>query len=553
MNKVTSLVTEFFLNLKTYWNKPRPNEYVSNKEFVWFCLGASGSNSASAVLTYVTFTASCFLIGAIYGISFSDIYKIGLIGLPLSFVWNFANMMITDNLGELPKKTSKLFKGLFIPIFFVGLALFFVPQTLTEKIMPAFPQILGAMLCVNTFNIFYRIFVFKKLAPKYEKYRPWIVVGIAPALLFYALIVYLPYNAMPYHTRLWVLHLMFGMAGVFASFAGQLPSLQNVISPNSEERVRMMSIGAVVYSALPSLVNILLPILAGTGGMNNIRTYRVIIPIMLVVFSLLTLTLFFGTKEKVVIAKSHKPKIDFWMGTKSVLKNKYYWIVNVSNLGTAITTGSIVLANILFVYSLRKDWMLGIYSGIIGTAFVPGMLVANLLIKKFDKRNLILFSKAIGLVSIAAQYYALRTENIALFIVVSYLGILFTTPSAIAITAMGADIWDYQQYLTGERLDGFSGIFTMVLTPLSTVMAMLIPFIYTKIGFTTDWDILYQTSMRMDIINVTLIVGAISGILTAIPYFFYDLSSGKHKKIIEELKIRAEKEDSEHEHTLVTK
>ena len=33
------------------------------------------------------------------------------------------------------------------------------------------------------------------------------------------------------------------------------------------------------------------------------------------------------------------------------------------------------------------------------------------------------------------------------------------------------------------------------------------------------------------------------GFVTAIPYFFYDLYIDKHRRIIEELKVRAEKED----------
>ncbi len=543
MSKIKTVITSFFSDLKTYWKVPRPGEYVSNKEFLWFCVGASGSNSAAAVLTYITFTASCFLVGAIYGISFDDIYKISLIGLPFSYIWNFANMMVTDNLGELPDKSYRTFKIIFIPLFFVGMGLFFVPQTLTEKFMPALPQIVGGIICVNVFNIFYRIFVLKKLAPKYGKYRPWIIVGVFPTIAAYMLIVYLPFTSMPYHTRLWVLNLLFCIASVFSSFCGQLGNLQNVLSPNSDERVRMMSIGAIVYSAFPSLVNILLPIFAGTGGMNNIKTYRVIIPIMLIAFSLLTLTLFFGTREKVIVAKSHKPSISFWVGTKSVLKNKYHWIVNLSSAGNAITTGSIVLANIIFVYSMREDWLMGIYSGIIGTAYVPGMLIASYLIKKFDKRNLVLFSKLISLLSLAAQYYSLRVNNVVLFIIFSYITTLLSTPSSIAATAMGADIWDYQQYLTGERLDGFAGIFSMLLTPVTTLAAMLIPFLYSEVGFTSDWDILYESAIRNEVINITILVAAAAVVLTAIPYFFYDLSIDKHRRIIEELKVRAEKED----------
>lgn len=44
--EITENVKTFFTDLRTYWNKPRPGEYVSNKEFLFFVLGSGGSNNA---------------------------------------------------------------------------------------------------------------------------------------------------------------------------------------------------------------------------------------------------------------------------------------------------------------------------------------------------------------------------------------------------------------------------------------------------------------------------------------------------------------------------
>ena len=108
---------------------------------------------------------------------------------------------------------------------------------------------------------------------------------------------------------------------------------------------------------------------------------------------------------------------------------------------------------------------------------------------------------------------------------------------------MGADQWDYQQYKYGERLDGFAGIFGLFTTPLTMLTGMIVPAIFAAIGFTSDWDILFDPLMRNKVILIAVVLNGISGVLGIIPYFFYDLSTEKHKFIIEELKKRAEAEE----------
>ncbi len=531
-------------DFKTYWKYPKEGNYVSYKEWLYFTIGASGNNSAGAFMGYIGFAASCLLVGTIYGISFKDIYLMGLIGMPLGYIMGPINMIVTDNLGDVPKKSAKLINAVCIPMTIIGFILYFVPQQYFEKIMPAFPQIVATMLVFNGISVYYKVFVYKKLSPKFGKYRPWIIVGILPSIIMVFLIVFLPFKEMIYYNRLWILHFCFSIYGMFSGYTNQLGNLHNVISPNSEERAKIMSIGALAYSTIPSVVNILFPVFAMmTGGLSSIRTYRTIIPFGIVAFSAFTLFLAFGIKDKVIISKGHQAKVSFATGFRAVLKNKYFWITNLSGLGNCISSGSVSIINILFIFTTRQDWWLGLYSGIIGTAYIPGLVLAPWFIKKFGKKDLILGSKLIGLLSVLATYFSIKTGNVIMFIVVNYVAQLLVSPAGTAGSAMTADIWDYQQYKTGERLDGCAGIFGLILTPIATLGGMIIPKIYANLGFTTDWDIMYVPQFRNKIVAVTFLIAAAATVLTAIPYFFYDLTEEKHKEIIKILRQRAEEED----------
>lgn len=531
-------------DVKKYWHNPREGDYVPYKEYTSYCLGLSGSMLAGNVMSYFNFAASCLLVGAIYEISFRDIYVLGLIGMPIGLALSPVHMMLTDNLGVLRKETMKKMNVLFITMGIIGLALYFVPQAPFESFLPALPQVLGTILLINCLAFYYKVIVYQKLSPKYGKYRPWIITGGIPTFIIIVLLAYLPFNSMPYYTRFWVLHLLFSVYNNVSSFAVQANNIINVISPNSEERTRLMSIGTIIGSALPSVLNVALPVLATmTGGYENLRTYRIVMPALLLLFIPMVYLLAYKVEDKVIVAKDHKPQISFKQGAKAVLSNKYNWINTISALFGSINAGSVNFVTLMFVYALRKEWLMGIYLTIIGVAYNPGLILAPSIIKKFDKRNVRLIASAAGLINLFGQYFALKTGNIIIFTLSAFIFILINTPSDVAAKAMVADQWDYQQYKYGERLDGFLGVFGFITTPLTTLTGMIVPTIFASIGFTSDWDILYDPVMRNKILYVALIINAAALVLSITPYFFYDLTLDKHKAIIEELKKRAAGEE----------
>lgn len=537
--QITEWSKKSYSKLTKHWDVPRPGEYVSNKEFAYFCLGASGATMLQGVLSYVSFAASCFLVGTIYNIAFKDIYLIGLLAIPMMYLVEPINMFIFDNLGQLDQKTERKIHLVSLILLVMGISLYFVPQRLTEQIMSAFPQIIANLIVIGVLNVNYRLLVLKKLSPRFGKYKPWIIAGSIPALLIIILLVYLPFGEMAYPTRLWVLHLMFSLYSIFDAFIAQKDNLHKVISPNSHERVRLMGLGSYFYSAMLLLFTTIYPVLAVyTGGQTSITTYRVFIPIFYIIGVAATMVLVFKVKERVLIEKDHKPQISMKKGFKEVLRNKYFWITNLAAMGNMIASGSITLVNVMFVYAIRQEWMLGVYALVITFAYDPGLIFCHVFIKWFGKRNMMLIIKGMGIIGLVGIYFAMKFESPWLFIGANFLSILFTAPLAPVQAGIDADIWDYQQYKSGERLDGCAGIFSLIMTPINRFVGGIIPLVYATIGFTTDWDILYVDSIRNQIVSVTILVSGLALLLSAIPFLFYDLSEKRHGEIVEELKDR---------------
>ena len=105
---------------------------------------------------------------------------------------------------------------------------------------------------------------------------------------------------------------------------------------------------------------------------------------------------------------------------------------------------------------------------------------------------------------------------------------------------MGARIGDYQMYLSGERLESFSGVFGWFTGPITSFVGLIIPLMLLKYGFNSNWDVLYIDSARFNIIAVPLIIDIVGYVLMTIPYFFWDYDNEKQTKVIQVLQRRAE-------------
>lgn len=533
MNRVIG----FFKNIFVYWKKPKDGEYVSNKEIFYFGLGTMGTIIVDAI--GIGWGVGCFLIGAIYKITFRDLYIIGFINMLTGFIYGPIGMIITDNLGNVPKQTMKKLNRYLIPSAVAGGLFMLAPSTFLSNILPAFPKILGWNFLFGCIAAHYSKFILKKFSPRFGKFRSLIVTGWLPAMIATALIVYLPFRDMYYPNKLWILNCLFGFFGMTKAFTGQRGALQNVISPNTQERVKINTVMTTLMAPIYGFMGILVPILATyTGGLNNYNTYRVYVMIFFLIGVPLTLFMGFGVKDRIILEEKHTTNINMFEGIRQVLKNKYLWIFYISDNMGAITSGVVSLVNIVIIYMLRQDWLMGIVNLFTGIFGFPGLFLAPFLAKRIGKRNMVLMARFLFYSYFLFAYLAVKFSNAYLLYIGLILSNLFNTSGNIARDTMTSDMWDYQQYISGKRLESSMGILNTLGSPVVTLLAMTVPVVYGVIGFTNDWNLLYMQDIRTKILNVTLLLCLIQHTLGIIPYFFYDLSEKKHAKIIAELEER---------------
>lgn len=121
--------------------------------------------------------------------------------------------------------------------------------------------------------------------------------------------------------------------------------------------------------------------------------------------------------------------------------------------------------------------------------------------------------------------------------------------------SLNSDIRDYQQYITGERIDGMFFAVGLIGNVVGMVTGMVLPMIYDYAGLNAEtaialgydpsnvYYVLYNADYFQRICGVLIVASAVGATLNAIPYFFYDLTELKQKAMVTVLKIRALFED----------
>ncbi|MEG2085086.1 MAG: MFS transporter [Clostridia bacterium] len=485
-------IKQFFHNLPR-WNSPQAGKYLTLKEWLIYCFGGAGAMGAGAFIQFLTMTAGIYVAAAI-NINVDHIVYIGLVTSLMTIITSPLVSYIIDNTNSKFGKFRPYLIGLPLPI----IALYFA---------------LGQIVAI-------------------QNYSAMIIV--------YTIV----FNVLYFLNRVYTL---------------SFNSIVQVISPNMDERVSLMSFGTFVTSLGPTLVTMIYPAVANfiysngaISGVNTLGAVKWLVPIIASVFFAIGIGFAFGVKERMVLPKQFKQKQKFMDGMRKTFKNKYFWIVNSSAVvgvfRTVATTFTLWVILYMIFPSLvasgkqsAANLMQTIVVTLIGDACVPGMLFAPWFIRKFGKKNIIIFT---SIATTACTIPMLFISNPWALLAMIYLVTLFNGLQIVTGPAVQAEIYDYQQYKTGDRLEGFLSQFgTMITTAIGMAFAFVAPAVYRKFGYIDNVEVLYDTTTLLNIIKVMCGIGVASGILSVIPYFFYDLSEKKHKKIMQILAIRANLKD----------
>lgn len=188
---------------------------------------------------------------------------------------------------------------------------------------------------------------------------------------------------------------------------------------------------------------------------------------------------------------------------------------------------------------------------VVSNASLWGMILAPFCVRKFGKKPVLLGINFANIVCILAMI--VNMKSIWWLAACVYLNWLFGAFEQITTPAIQADIRDYHQFKTGERVDGMFATVQTIGNMVTLATSSVLPFvqrsygIYEGNGYAKPFEILDidtgEPGLLYKMMGALIIMAAIGAFLNMFPYFFYDLDEKKQKSVIRVLQVRAMFED----------
>lgn len=478
-------------SVKTHWNTPPEGRYVPYKEILAYSVGGIGVKSVIYIVYDVALSATSLLAGSALGLKNGDLVKLSLIATIICMFLGPIRGYIIDN--------TRSSKG---------------------------------------------------------KFRPYLLYTGIPSGIIVTIFAFLPFESMGYNQKLYALFITYMLLQLCYPFYDQAYStLVQVMSPNSTERADIITVSTFIYSLSPTIKGFIVPIIAGfTGGLEHINAYRVIMPIFGIGGAIIGILSYTGTKERIIVSKDYTAKVPFFKGIGAGIANKYQWARSLTSWFILLQSGVGNITTWYFYYGIKDVLNLsteqqGVLNGtlmtVFGAAATPAMFLAPFLIRKMGKRNYYILYMVANLFCFVGMY--LFIEQIWVLFAFVWIRGFFNTFTLISDGAMNADVLDYQQYKTGERLEGLMGQFVGI---IGTFVSMGITYFTQTIvmqnhfGLVDNYDDLYKVSFREPLSKGMIVIAFVGYLLALIPFVtMYTLTEDEHEAHIKVLKIRAALED----------
>lgn len=535
-----ALIKEGVSKVRTYWKTPPLGRYMTFKEIAAYSGGGIGAYMIINLGTACLLSTNNTLISSTLGIDPTDMYIMYVVAVLVNVLLTGVRATIIDN--------TRNKAGKYRP-YIVSMA---IPAAIICNIMVWFP---------------------------YAKLDSWLGEG----LIFGETRGYIAKCAI-----VMVLNLLLHFFYYF--FYDSYENLIHVLSPNTQERTDVASVKSIVYSFAPTVVNLFTPIIASNLFKTNttdIRVYRFLYPILTVLGLLLCIVVYKHTEEKIVQARTHVVQIKFTDALKAVMKNKYFWIISLASwIGFLESAYSNVLFWLYNYGGACSGNVYGIVVTVYGNASLWGMLFAPFAVKKWGKKAVLVVTNLFNIVFILSMLpFVKEVTGLTIWLVMGclWLNALMGSFMHILNPAIQADIRDYQQYITGERIDGMFSAVGTIGTVITLATSSVLPAIYEKYGLTKEnaavvtsnpavlnrilgdgksvgtilaeqlangqdnynnaFSALYDPVILSSLLRMLVIIAAVGAAMNVVPYIWYDFNEIKQKSVIRVLKIRSMFED----------
>lgn len=452
-----------------------------------------------------------------------------------------------------------LFAGSFLSMFFVKV--FGIPSGAVATMI----LVLGIW---DTINDPIMGGIIDKTRTRYGKLRPYLL--IVPIPLSVATVLFWSGPVLLQDVRNMTVKIIYMYISYiiweFFYTLGDVPfwGMSTAISPSPNDRTRAISSARFLSGLIGGLSSsFLLPVLMdlSTNGVIgwSLKEVFAFMGLLAAIFCIVLFSLAgVCTRERVVQTVQEDSILD---GFKYLFKNKPLMLIVLGNILATVSSVASVFGSYYYNEVLNLMSMNVIVSLLGSIGGYLGYIILPLIKRRLDNRQIVFFTAitkaVIGIICflIGFKYYdvwyiavpVLALQNIVLMFV--------GTINQIVPTEMIGDTVDYMEWKTGVRNEGISfSVLTFVgklTSSLSTSIATaLLPVIGYIVTTTTLADGTTETIAQCTsaagqptqfwLWTFCTVIPNAAGLISIIPYFFYDLKGDKLKNIRADMKVRRE-------------
>lgn len=326
----------------------------------------------------------------------------------------------------------------------------------------------------------------RKKPGKGGKYRPFILIGGYP-LAISAVLVFVKLTDNLTVNTIWVAfaYILYGM--LYTVLLVPYGSLASVMTTKDNERSILSMCRAVGGGAgnLPSLLFPILVMTAGESG-NQMDAGKLLTGMVIIAVAMMALyTMAYKFTTERVIVEEKPQKIRVAATVKGLLKSRAF--VTMSLIGYLLIAVQMYTSTVnlyLFKDYFQRSAMNTVYMVISYAPMVVMIPFANMLIKKFGKKEISVVSLGISVIASFLTFILhLGYDGIWPFIVLAFFinaGVGFLT---LEVWSMAADIIDHQEWVTGKREEAANYAIFTFMRKIGQAIAALAPWFVSLAGY----------------------------------------------------------------------
>lgn len=375
-----------------------------------------------------------------------------------------------------------------------------------------------------------------KTRSRWGKMRPYIIFGSIPFGII-AIMLFLPVTSMPSSFKVFYMYFTYFCYDIFGTMVGvPLDGLPALVSPNSDERAKLISVSRVVGSVGDQSALVLFSLFMMFLKLKyTLMSIGIVIGVLAPVFLILGAV---NVKERIPPSEENIKITD---GFRYLFRNKQFLSMICSNLLTFFR--NLVSASIVYVVTyIYFNGSLNIAFALPGAvASMLGMLFAPKLKRKLDSKQLFILatvfhSVALAIVFIVGYEVHWIITSLLMFFAMLPVGILNVVPHLMAI-----DTLDYWEDKTGKRQEGVCFAVMSLRSKVSSAfkdffLSWLLSFFLFAVPLTsiTDHSPMQYRFAQKGIFMIFTIIPAVLNLVSIVPLIFYKLD----KKTMGEINLR---------------